>query len=140
MDPIFRLPPNSALATTISEDWGLIPLRVPAGWNVIYNQLSARRLPDGRVEANDSEDLYWARTAPPPWLTAEEVAEEGGLRAREINIDAGWYNGCGFRVVVLDPDWDHERASYTTPDLGEFVATLEAWMWVITQRGKLPKS
>ncbi|QLH21292.1 hypothetical protein [Streptomyces sp. Rer75] len=140
MDPIFRLPPNSPLAVTVSDDWGLIPLRVPAGWNVIYNQLSARRLPDGRVEANDSEDLYWARTAPPPWLTAEEVAEVGGLRAREINIDAGWYDGCGFRVVVLDPDWDHERASCTTPDLDEFVATLEAWMWVITQRGKFPES
>ncbi|MER8091232.1 hypothetical protein ABTZ57_40910 [Streptomyces sp. NPDC094048] len=140
MDPIFQLPPNSPLTVAISEDWDLLPLRVPAGWNVIYNELSARRLPDGRVEANDSEDLYWARTAQPPWLTEQEVAEQGGLRAREINIDAGWYGGCGFRVVVLDPDWHHERASYTTSDLGEFVATLERWMRIITQRGELPKS
>jgi hypothetical protein len=28
------------------------------GWNVVYNTLTARRLPDGRVEVNDSEDLY----------------------------------------------------------------------------------
>ncbi|MGP3990837.1 hypothetical protein [Streptomyces sp. 3N207] len=140
MDPIFQLPPNSPLATAVSEDWDLLPLRVPAGWNVIYNTLEARRLPDGRVQAYDSEDLYWARTAPTPWRTAEEVAEEGGLRAREINIDAGWYDGAGFRVVVLDPDWDHERASYTTPDLDEFVGTLEGWMRMITQEGKLPNS
>jgi hypothetical protein len=140
MNPIFRLPPNSPLGTAVSEDRGLVPLRVPAGWNVIYNQLSARRLPDGRVEANDSEDLYWARTAPPPWLTTEELAERGGLQAREINIDAGWYAGYGFRVVVLDPDRDHERASCTTPDLDEFVTTLEGWMRVITQQGQLPTS
>ncbi|MFD1536230.1 hypothetical protein [Nonomuraea guangzhouensis] len=138
MDPIFQLPPNSPLVAAVSEDWGLLPLRVPAGWNVIYNALEARRLPDGRVEANDSEDLYWARTAPPPWLTEQEVTEKDGLRAREINIDAGWYNGYGLHVVVLDPDWDHERASYTMSDLDKFVATLEEWMRMITQRGQLP--
>ncbi|MEV6594134.1 hypothetical protein [Streptomyces acidicola] len=66
------------------------------------------------------------------------VSMTGGLRARKINIDAGWYDGYGFRIVVLDPDWDLERASCTTPDLDEFVATLEAWMWVITQRGNSP--
>ncbi|MEU0804145.1 hypothetical protein [Streptomyces sp. NPDC005970] len=140
MHPIFQLRPNSPLATVVSGDWGLIPLRVPAGWNVIHNALEARRLPDGRVEANDSQDLYWARTAPPPWLTAEEVADTGGLRARQINIDAGWYDGYGFRVAVLDPDWDHERASFTTADLDAFVTTLEGWMWMITKRGELPKS
>ena len=138
MDPIFQLPPSSALAAAVSKDWGLLPLRVSAGWKVIYNTLEARLLPDGRVEANNSEDLYWARTAPHPALTAQQVSERGGLRAREINIDAGWYDS-GFRIVVLDPDWDHERASYTTSDLDEFVATLEGWMWMITQQGKLPE-
>ncbi|MEU5306035.1 hypothetical protein ACH4YO_39565 [Streptomyces noursei] len=139
MNPIFQLPPNSPLTAAVFEDWGLLPLRVPAGWHVIHNALEARRLPDGRVQANDSQDLYWARTAPPPWLTGQEVAEKGGLRAREINIDAGWYDGYGFRVVVLDPDWEHERASHTTSDLDDFVTTLEGWMRMITQRGKLPK-
>jgi hypothetical protein len=90
------------------------------------------------VEANDSEDLYWARLTPPPWLTAGEAAGKGGLQAREINIDAGWYGGNGFRVVVLDPDWEHEHASYTTPDLGDLVTTLETWMRVISEQGKLP--
>ncbi|WP_143658283.1 hypothetical protein [Embleya scabrispora] len=118
----------------------MIPLRVPAGWNVIYNGVSARRLSDGRIEANDSEDLYWARTAPPPWRTAGEVAAMNGLETREINMDAGWYGGQGFRVVVLDPGWEQIRASHTTPDLHEFIATLEAWMSLITERGKLPES
>ncbi|QVQ52000.1 hypothetical protein J4H86_25240 [Spiractinospora alimapuensis] len=140
MDPIFRLPVASPLAAAVSWNWGLIPLRVPAGWNVIHNQLWARRLPDGGVETNDSQDLYWARTAPRPWLSAEEVAERGGPQAREINIDAGWYDGVGFRVVVLDPDWDHERASHTTSDPDDFVATLEAWMWTITEEGRLPET
>ncbi|MFD5315549.1 hypothetical protein [Streptomyces sp. NPDC127098] len=135
MDPIFRLPPDSPLAMAVSEKWALVPLRIPAGWHVIHNTLDVRLLPDGRIEANDSEDLYWARTATPPWATAGL----GGPPSREINVDAGWYGGHGFRVVVLDPDWDHQRASHTTPDLEEFVATLERWMWLITQRGRFPE-
>ncbi|NLU68898.1 hypothetical protein [Streptomyces sp. HNM0574] len=130
------------MSTAVSDDWNAIPLRVPAGWNVIHNALDARRLPDGRVEVNDSEDLYWARTAPRPWLTAEQLAEDreiGSLRAREINIDVGWYAGAGFRVVVLDPGWDDERASRTTPHLDELVATLEAWMGRITGYDEFPE-
>ena len=127
MDAIFRLPAGSPLAAAVSEEWSLLPLRVPAGWSVVYNELSARRLPDGRVEANSSEDLYWARTT---------LNAESGLR--EINVDAGWYGGRGFRVVVLDPDWEHERASYTTPDLGRLITTLESWMETISKQGKLP--
>ncbi|MFE3858508.1 hypothetical protein ACFXPN_46185 [Streptomyces griseorubiginosus] len=69
MDAIFELPPRSPLAEAFSEEWSLLPLRVPMGWNVVYNTLLARRLPDGRVEVNDSEDLFWVRTARPPWLT-----------------------------------------------------------------------
>ena len=140
MDPIFQLPSDSPLAMAVSEDWELLPFRVPAGWHVVHNQLSARRLPDGSVEANDSEDLYWARTAPPPWLTEQARAERGGLQAREITVDVGWYAGHGFRVVVLDPDWDHQRASRTTPDLVELIATLERWMWLITQEWELPET
>ena len=67
MDAIFQLPPEAPLATAFTEDWSLVPLRVPAGWHVVHNALEARRLPDGRIEANDSQDLYWAHTAPPPW-------------------------------------------------------------------------
>ncbi|MFB7919445.1 hypothetical protein [Streptomyces sp. NPDC056061] len=136
---IFRLPPDSPLALAVSKDWGLLPLRVPSGWSVVKNALRARRLPNGKIETNDSEDLYWAQTAPPPWLTEQEVAERGGLEARTISIDFGYY--CtGLRVVVLDPDWDHVRASYTTSDLDELVTTLERWMWTITVKGELPQS
>ncbi|WP_171169354.1 hypothetical protein [Streptomyces sp. I05A-00742] len=140
MNSIFQVSPHSPLATAVSEDWGLLPLRVPAGWVVHYNQLWARRLPDGRVETNDSEDLYWARTARPPWLTAQEAIDRGGLQAREINIDVGWYDDRGFRIYVLDPGWDHERASYATTDLDALVTTLEEWMGDIAERGVLPKS
>lgn len=125
MDPVFRLAPGSPLAAAVLDEWGLLPLRIPAGWSVVYNEFSARRLPDGRVEANDSEDLFWART------------DRGGLPAREVNIDAGWYGGQGFRVVILDPGWEQERASFTTPDLEALVATLEDWMRSIAQ-GTLP--
>jgi hypothetical protein len=123
MAPIFRLSPGSPLAAAVSEDWGLLPVRVPAGWSVVYNELSARRLPDGSVEANDSEDLYWARTTTP----------------RDVGVDVGWYGGQGFRVVVLDPDWEHEGASFTTDDLEALVCTLEAWMHRIAVRGELPQ-
>lgn len=127
------------MTRAVSEEWGLLPLRVPAGWHVISNALDARRLPDGRVEANDSQDLYWARTLAPPWLHAEQGAETSNLRVREIHLDVGWYV-FGFRVVVLAPDWDHVHATYTTADLDDLVATIEKWMEMITLQGRLPES
>lgn len=146
MHAIFELPSTSPLARSFTEEGGLIPLRVPHGWTVIHNTLAGHRGADGTVEVNDSEDLYWARTAPPPWATPAEGDGTGNgdgdddLRNREINIDAGWYEGRGFRVVVLTPDWDHVHASHSTADLEEFVATLERWMSLITERGELPES
>ncbi|MFC5184565.1 hypothetical protein [Actinomadura harenae] len=137
MDPIFEPPPGSPLGAAMSEQWSLIPLRVPPGWTVVHNALEARRLPDGRIEVNDSEDLYWARTAPPPWIPAEDLAGSDDLRAREIGVDVGWYRAHGFRVVVLDPDWDHVRASHSTFDIEDLVAVLERWTWTISQ-GTLP--
>lgn len=57
-----------------------------------------------------------------------------------LGTDVGWCYGRGFRVVVLDPDWDHEGASYTTSSgLDDCVDTLEGWMRTITERGELPK-
>ncbi|MFF4625792.1 transposase [Nonomuraea jabiensis] len=63
MDPIFQLPSNSPLAAIVSEDWGLLPLRVPAGWNVIYNapprqdQLLTEQI---RRHHRASDDIYGA--------------------------------------------------------------------------------
>ncbi|TNM33512.1 hypothetical protein [Streptomyces sedi] len=109
---------------------------------MVHNALWAARLPDGRVEVNDSEDLYWACTAPLPFLTDEERKERAGtgdLRCGEINIDAGWYTD-SFRIVVLDPGWDEVRASHATSGFVSFVGTLETWMWEITCRGEFPES
>ncbi|WP_026410821.1 hypothetical protein [Actinomadura oligospora] len=138
MEPIFELPSGSPLSAAVSEEWSLIPLRVPPGWNVIYNTLMACRLADGRIEVNDSEDLYWARTTPPPWFTAEELAESDDLRAREFNLDIGWYGAYGFRVVLLDPGWDDIRASHNTFDVDDLVAVTERWMRMVSQ-GKTPE-
>ncbi|MFJ4428981.1 hypothetical protein [Streptomyces bobili] len=91
------------------------------------------------VPRRTAQDLYRARTMAPPWLTAQEGAERGDLRVREIHLDVGWYD-IGFRVVVLAPDWDHIQASYATSDLDDLVATIEKWSWMITRQGRLPES
>lgn len=136
MKAIFELPPDSPLAASITEDGCLLPLRIPHGWAIFYNTLEARRLPDGRFEANDSEDLFWARTTPDPWL--KEVAADDDVRVQELHLDVGWYSGAGFRICLLAPDWDHVHSRYTTTDLEDLVATLEAWMTLIGSDGRLP--
>ncbi len=112
----FWLPPESPLAASIGEDWAPIPLRVPAEWTVHRNVVVARRLPSGRYEVNDSEDLFWASKRPPE-----------GAAGEDIHLDAGWY-GTHFRVVVFVRDWDHIRRDRSTAELGDFIAVLESWL------------
>lgn len=108
----------------VGPAWQLLPLRIPGGWGVRHNGLDARRLDDGRLEVNDSEDLLWLVKLPPiggayrpgpdsPW--------------RELHLDAGFYR-TGYRVVLLDPDWDHILASFSTESLGELIACIEKWL------------
>ncbi|WP_147280068.1 hypothetical protein [Marinitenerispora sediminis] len=137
MEPIFRLAPDSPLAAGLTDGGGLVPLRAPGGWAVGHKQLTARRLPDGRCEANGSEDLFWARTAPPPWLA--EVPPDEDVRRREPHLDAGWYAGTGFRLCLLAPDWDHVRSQHTATRPDGLVTTLETWMALVSRHGRLPR-
>jgi hypothetical protein len=108
----------------VGPEWELLPLRIPAGWGVRHNGLDARRLADGRVEANDSEDLLWLVMLPPPDGAYKPGADSS---SREIHLDAGYYRGV-YRVVLLDPDWDHVMASFTTPQLSELLVCIEKWL------------
>lgn len=104
--------------------WEQVPLRIPGGWAVRHNGLDVRRAPDGTIlEINDSEDLLWLQRLPPPGQQAHPA--EGPWRDR--SVDLGWYRD-HFRLVVLDPDWDHVVASHRTPSLDEVVSVLEAWL------------
>ncbi|MBB4931670.1 hypothetical protein F4561_002490 [Lipingzhangella halophila] len=112
----FWLPPDSLVAGSITEFWTTVPLRIPAGWTVHRNIFAARRLPSGRYEAEDSEDLFWATTR----LSVEAAGEE-------VHLDAGWYR-THFRLVVFVHGWDDIRQDHWTADLGDFVTTLESWL------------
>lgn len=109
----------------VGPTWTLIPLRVPTGWGVRWNGLSARRLPDGQIEANDSEDLLWLVKLPP---VGRDHDADPRSPWREIHLDAGFYRDT-YRVVVLDPDWEHILASYSTPSLAALVACVEKWLF-----------
>lgn len=137
MEAIFQLPTDSPLTKTLTDDHALIPLRIPSGWTVVHNTLTARRLPDGSCEVNDSEDLFWARTAPPPW-SKETPPPDNDVRRRELHLDAGWYAGTEFHLYLLAPDWDHIHSHHTTPDPDDLVTTLESWMTLISAYGRLP--
>ena len=69
----------------IGPAWELVPLRIPGGWAVRHNGLDARRLADGRLEANDSEDLLWLVKLPPPDGSAYRPGADSGWR--EIHLD-----------------------------------------------------
>ena len=103
--------------------WELLPLRIPGGWAVHHNGLLVRREGDQIVEINDGEDLLWLRKLPPP---DDDPYEEDGPW-REVHIDVGWYTD-HFRMVLLDPDWDHITDEFRTEDFGEMFTEIEAWL------------
>lgn len=130
--PRFRGTPGSRLAASVGPAWTLIPLRIPTGWAICWNTLSARTLPSGEIEANDSEDLLLAVKLPPS--DTHVYSTEATSPWREIHVDVGWYRD-HFRVVMLDPDWDHVRRSHRTTELEELVRVLEDWLVHIGDRG-----
>ncbi|MDC0674365.1 hypothetical protein [Nannocystis radixulma] len=108
----------------VGPAWQLIPLRIPGGWGVRHNGLDARRLADGRLDANDSEDLLWLVKLPP---IGGEYRPGPDSPWREVHLDAGFYR-TGYRAVLLDPDWDHILASFSTECLAELIACIEKWL------------
>lgn len=130
--PVFQCAPGSSLAASIGPAWALVPLRIPTGWAIRWNSITARARPSGQIEANDSEDLFWAVKLPPNAANGYETDPTSPWR--EIHVDAGWYRD-RFRIVMLDPDWDHVRHRYETRDLEAFVRALEDWLQQIACDG-----
>jgi len=129
----FRLPPEVIAAWRITAAWALLPLRVPTGWAIAWNAVSARVAPSGEVEFNESEDLFLARKLPP---STGRYETEAGSYWREVRVSAGWRRD-HFQLETGDPDWDHVRHTYTTADPLEFLHTLERWLAEISQHGDL---
>jgi hypothetical protein len=129
--PVFRCSPGSRFEQ-VGAKWELVPLRVPTGWAVRWNTIMARATGSGELEFNDSEDLFWAVKLPAP--DSKEYSPDPTSRWREIHVDGGWYRD-HFRVVMLDPDWDHVARSYETDSAEEFVRTLEEWLLQIANDG-----
>ena len=75
-------------------------------------------------DANDSEDLLWLVKLPP---VGGEYRPGPDSPWREVHLDAGFYRA-GYRVVLLDPDWDHILASFSTESLAELIACIEKWL------------
>ncbi len=130
--PIFQLPAGSRLAASMGRTWSLVPLCIPTGWGIRWNGIDARVLPSGQVECNDSQDLFWAIKLPPPDTFV--YSKDPTSPWREIAVDAGWYRDC-FRIVMLDPDWDHVRRSYETASLEDFITRIETWLLEIAATG-----
>jgi hypothetical protein len=129
--PVFRCMPGSRLAG-VGPKWELVPLRIPTGWGVRWNTIVARARGAMEVEFNDSEDLFWAVKLPAPG--SKEYSPDPTSLWREIHVDGGWYRD-RFRIVMLDPDWDHVARSYETDSAEEFVRALEEWLVQIANDG-----
>jgi hypothetical protein len=131
---IFAISSDSRFAVTIDSKWNLVPLRIPTGWGVRHNGISARKLPTGEIEFNDSEDLFWAVKLPPP--DTYEYSMDPTSPWRKIALDAGWYRD-HFKIVVLDPDWDHVRDVYRTKSAEDLVLRLESWLVEVGNHGEV---
>lgn len=133
-NPIFTISPESRLRFVIGPKWTIVPLRIPTGWAIRWNTIDARQLSSGEIEFNDSEDLFWAVKLPPP--DTHEYSKDPTSPWREMTIDAGWYRD-HFKIVVLDPDWDHVVATYRTTSVEDFLERLERWLMEVVSGGQV---
>ncbi|BFU47336.1 hypothetical protein [Krasilnikovia sp. MM14-A1004] len=147
---VYEPPPVTpdALRAMLTEEWTTIPLRIPGGWEVRSNGLIARLLPSGECEVSDSEDLIWLAKSPPPNDKPYETDPTSPWR--ELQVDLGCYgakgedamigtpgwDGC-YRLVLLEPDWDHQTASWTGKDIYEAIAMLQRWLHTLSWTGAL---
>jgi hypothetical protein len=132
--PMFTLSPDSRFNSTIGPKWSIVPLRIPTGWAIRWNTIEARKLTSGEFEFNDSEDLFWAVKLPPP--DNQPYSTDPTSPWRKIAIDAGWYRD-HFKIVVLDPDWDHVQDVYRTPSVEDFITRLELWLLEVVNVGQV---
>ncbi|GAB1689042.1 hypothetical protein [Krasilnikovia sp. M28-CT-15] len=137
-----------ALRAILTEEWTTVPLRIPSGWEVRHNGLVARRLSSGECEFSDSEDLLWLVKSPPPDGKPYETDPESPWRKLQVDLGCYGSNGEGaiigtpswdgcYRLSLLDPDWDHQTATWTSKDIYEAIATLERWLHTLSWTGAL---
>lgn len=97
----------------------LQPLRIPAGWEVVFNkflEIDIEDCPaDNEIWIDFTEDITYLRRK---------------SRKYNIGIDLGWYpdtdpQGAFHIMVILDENWEKPVMEYVTRNRKEVVKTIE---------------
>lgn len=103
------------------------PLRIPTGWNVVWNRLEdiePETLPENSKGWLDfSQDILFLSK-----IIKRRKSEE------TIGIDLGWYPDCdpegSFRLdVIKNGDWEHPFLTFSSRSKAEIVEKMEEWLF-----------
>ena len=116
------------------DDWkNLQPLRIPAGWSVLYNKLSLAD-PEKLLE----EDSVWLNFTEDILQLCTHIRRKRDKHREEqtLTVDLGWYPDSDpagrFRLLaVLDQDWTVPLLEFSSRDRTEIVDQLERWLFCV---------
>lgn len=112
----------------------LQPLRIPAGWSIVYN-----RFEDIELESvSDSVDKVWQNYFDKEILyMRSEISStrDGKTEKQLLQIALDWYpdgdpDGKFYLQAVLDRDWYEPLLGFSSRSKEEIVNTLEEWLFV----------
>ena len=107
----------------------LVPLRIPTGWIVHWNQFMEDD--DSDEQKNDTEDILWLERVVP------DVKEHAGKR---VNIDLGWYDmeeGTlkHFVLRVFEDRFRSRVAQFESHDVDEIRERIDLVLRLIASEG-----
>ncbi len=110
----------------------LYPIRIPAGWSLIFHKLEMLE-PD----EIDKEDRAWLFHFVQDILYMEKkycYRENKQQKEQVIGIDLGWYpdgdpEGAYRLFAVLDHNWEEPILEYTSRSTREIVDIIEFWLY-----------
>lgn len=103
------------------------PLRIPTGWNVVWN-----RLEDVEPETLSEDDYGWIDFSQDMLLLSRIIKRK--KREEKTEIDLGWYPDCDpdgkFCLrVICNGDWEHPFFEFSSRSKAEIVEKMEEWLF-----------
>lgn len=109
----------------------LQPLRIPAGWKIIFNDFFALN----PAQYTDYDTDFWENFVEDMLYIVYEQSykKDKTTYTKKIAVDLGWYpemdvNGEFALYVIKDDDWNCPLAEFRSRNQEEIVETIEAFL------------
>ena len=117
----------------MDKSWtSLQPLRIPGGWNVMFNQFAS--LDPETLPPDDRRWLFFFVEDILYIYTDHTRKRNKQVETQRLAIDLGWYpdgdpEGAFRLEAILDEDWENPLLTFESRSRQEIVDTIECWLF-----------